>query len=69
MQELAEGYLTYCEDVMRKEVTGHLMNQFNFCMHSVPFLRGMVLEGLLEQGFLKPEEELSDMIGVYMVVE
>jgi len=44
------------------------MSQFNFCMHSVPFLRGMVVEGLLKTGFLKPEEELSLMIGVYTTV-
>lgn len=69
MFELAEEYMVYCEEVMRKEVSGHLMSQFNFCMHSVPFLRGMVVDGLLEQGFLKPEEELSEMIGVYMVVD
>ena len=69
MFELAEEYMAYCEDVMREEVPDNLMTQFNFCMHSVPFLRGMVVEGLLETGFLKPEEELSDMIGVYMVVD
>ncbi len=69
MQELAEEYLAYCEGVMRKEVPENLMSQFNLCMHSVPSLRGMVVEGLLEQGFLKPEEELSLMIGVYMVVD
>lgn len=69
MQKLAEEYLAYCEEVMRKEVPMHLMSQFNFCMHSVPFLRGMVVEGLLEQGFLKPEKELSKMKGVFMIVD
>jgi len=69
MQEIAEEYVAYCEDVMRTEVPRRLASQFNYCMHEIPFLRGMVLEGLLEQGFLKPEEELSDMIGVYMVVD
>ena len=69
MQEIAEEYVAYCEDVMRTEVPKRLNSQFNYCMHEIPFLRGMVLEGLLEQGFLKPEEELSDMIGVYMVVD
>ena len=35
----------------------------------IPFLRGMLAEGLVEAGFLKPEEELSQMIGVYTTVE
>ena len=69
MQELAEEYLADCEEIMRKEVPDNLMSQFNFCMHSVPFLRGMVVEGLLELGFLKPEEEVSKRKGVYIVVE
>lgn len=69
MFEQAEEYIAYCEGVMREEVPNNLMSQFNFCMHSIPFLRGMVVEGLLETGFLKPEEELTDMIGVYMVVD
>ncbi len=62
---LAEEYLAYCETVMRGEVPKRLMSQFNFCMHSVPFLRGMLVDGLVKTGFLKPEEELSQMIGVY----
>ena len=65
MLTLADEYLAYCETVMRGEVPKRLMSQFNFCMHSVPFLRGMVVEGLLKTGFLRPEEELSLMIGVY----
>ncbi len=69
MQELAEEYLADCEVIMRKEVPENLVSQFNFCMHSVPFLRGMVVEGLLEQEFLKPEEELSKMKGVFMIVD
>ena len=69
MQELAKEYLGDCEDIMRKEVPENLMSQFNFCMHSVPFLRGMVTEGLLEKGFLKPEEEVSKLKGVFMVVD
>lgn len=69
MQSIAEEYVAYCEEVMRKEVPKRLESQFNYCMHEIPFLRGMVVEGLLEQGFLKPEEELSEMIGVYMVVD
>jgi len=69
MQELAKEYLADCEDIMRKEVPENLMSQFNFCMHSVPFLRGMVVEGLLEKGFLKPEEEVSKLKGVFMVVD
>ena len=69
MQEIAEEYIAYCEEVMRTEVPRRLASQFNYCMHEIPFLRGMLLEGLIEQGFLKPEEELSDMIGVYMVVD
>ena len=69
MQELAEAYLAECEEIMRKEVPENLMSQFNFCMHSVPFLRGMVTEGLLEKGFLKPEEEVSKLKGVFMVVD
>ena len=68
MLALADEYLAYCETVMRGEVPKRLMSQFNFCMHSVPFLRGMVVEGLLKTGFLKPEEELSLMIGVYTTV-
>ena len=68
MLALADEYLAYCETVMRGEVPKRLMSQFNFCMHSVPFLRGMVVEGLLKTGFLKPEEELSPMIGVYTTV-
>jgi len=68
MLALADDYLAYCETVMRGEVPKRLMSQFNFCMHSVPFLRGMVVEGLLKSGFLKPEEELSLMIGVYTTV-
>ncbi len=69
MQELAEEYLADCEKIMRGEVPENLMSQFNFCMHSVPFLRGMVTEGLLEKGFLKPEEEVSKLKGVFMVVD
>ncbi len=68
MLALADDYMAYCETVMRSEVPKRLMSQFNFCMHSVPFLRGMVVEGLLKTGFLKPEEELSLMIGVYTTV-
>ena len=68
MLALADEYMEYCETVMRGEVPKRLMSQFNFCMHSVPFLRGMVVEGLLKTGFLKPEEELSPMIGVYTTV-
>ncbi len=68
MLALADEYLAYCETVMRDEVPKRLMSQFNFCMHSVPFMRGMVVEGLLKTGFLKPEEELSLMIGVYTTV-
>lgn len=68
MLALADDYMAYCETVMRGEVPKRLMSQFNFCMHSVPFLRGMVVEGLLKTGFLKPEEELSSMLGVYMTV-
>ena len=68
MLALADEYLAYCETVMRGEVPKRLMSQFNFCMHSVPFLRGMLVEGLLKNGFLKPEEELSLMIGVYTTV-
>jgi len=66
---LAEEYLADCEKIMRGEVPEKLMSQFNFCMHSVPFLRGMVTEGLLEKGFLKPEEEVSKLKGVFMVVD
>lgn len=69
MQELAEVYLADCEEIMRKEVPDNLMSQFNFCMHSVPFLRGMVAEGLLEKGFLKPEEEVSKLKGVFMIMD
>lgn len=65
MLDLADEYIAYCEEVMREEVPERLMNQFNFCMHSVPFLRGAVADGLLERGFLKPEEELTEMMGVY----
>ncbi len=68
MLALADEYMAYCETVMRGEVPKRLMSQFNFCMHSVPFLRGMVVEGLLKTGYLKPEEELSLMIGVYATV-
>lgn len=68
MIALADDYMAYCENVMRGEVPKRLMSQFNFCMHSVPFLRGMVVDGLLRTGFLKPEEELSQMIGVYTTV-
>ena len=68
MLALGDEYLAYCETVMRGEVPKRLMSQFNFCMHSVPFLRGMMVEGLLKTGFLKPEEELSLMIGVYTTV-
>ncbi len=68
MLALADEYMAYCETVMRGEVPKRLMSQFNFCMHSVPFLRGMVVEGLLKTGYLKPEEELSQMIGVYTTI-
>jgi hypothetical protein len=68
MLALGDEYMAYCETVMRREVPKRLMSQFNFCMHSVPFMRGMVVEGLLKTGFLKPEEELSLMLGVYMTV-
>lgn len=68
MFELAEGYISYCEEVMRKEVPKRLMSQFNFCMQAIPYMRGMLIEGLLDCDFLKPESELSDMIGVYVEV-
>jgi len=65
LMSIGEEYMEYCENVMRGEIPNRLMSQFNFCMHSIPFMRGMVVDGLLKNGFLKPEEELSDMIGVY----
>ena len=68
MMAIGEDYMAYCEEVMRTEVPDRLMSQFNFCMHSIPFLRVMVVEGLMKKGFLKPEEELSYMIGVYTSV-
>ncbi len=68
LMELAEEYIVHCENVMHKEVPERLNSQFNFCMHSIPFLRGMVVEGLLQEGFLKPENELSKMIGVYTCI-
>lgn len=66
--EPAEEYIADCEAIMRGEIPQKLKSQFNFCMHSIPFLRGMLVEGLLENNFLKPEEELSDMIGVYTTI-
>lgn len=68
MLALADDYIAYCETVMRGEVPKRLMSQFNFCMHSVPFLRGMVVDGLIKSGYLKPEEDLTEMIGVYTTV-
>lgn len=68
MFELAEDYISYCEEVMRKEVPKRLMSQFNFCMQAIPYMRGMLIEGLLDSDFLKPESELSVMIGVYAQV-
>lgn len=68
MFELAEEYIIYCEEVMRREVPKRLMSQFNFCMQAIPYMRGMLIEGLLDNGFLKPESELTDMIGVYTQV-
>ena len=69
MWKLGDEYITYCEEVMKEEVPERLSSQFKFCMNMIPFLRGMVAEGLVEAGFLKPEEELSQMIGVYTTVE
>ena len=68
LMDLAEEYVAYCEEIMRSEVPKQLMSQFNFCMHSIPFLRGAVVEGLIREGFLKPEEELSEMVGVFGVL-
>jgi hypothetical protein len=68
MQELTDDYIRYCEDVMKQEVPKRLMNQFNFCMHSIPFIRRMLVEELRERGYLKPENELTSMIGVYTQV-
>lgn len=67
--KLAEEYMVYCEELVRKEIPKKLMSQFNFCLQMIPFLRGMLVEGLLDLGYLKSEEELSDMIGVYTVVD
>lgn len=66
--QVGEEYMEFCENVMREEVPDRLMSQFNYCMHEIPFMRGMVVDGLLKNGFLKPEEELSYMIGVYTCV-
>ncbi len=44
------------------------MGQFNFCMQAIPYMRRMLVEGLRDNGFLKPEAELTDMIGVYTQV-
>ncbi len=65
---LGEEYICFCEDIMKKEIPARLMNQFNFCMHSIPFLRGMVAEGLVEDGFMKADTDLSPLAGVYMCV-
>lgn len=68
MHTLADEYIVYCEEVMRREVPKRLMNQFNFCMQAIPYMRGMLIEGLLDIGFLIPESELTNMIGVYTQV-
>lgn len=68
LMSIGEEYMEYCENVMRGEIPNRLMTQFNFCMHSIPFLRGMVVDGMLKNGFLKSEDELSDMIGVYTCI-
>ena len=68
MFELAEEYISYCEEVMKREVPKRLMGQFNFCMQAIPYMRGMVFEGLTDNGFLRPESELTNMIGVYAQV-
>ncbi len=69
MMKLGDEYITYCEEVMKEEVPERLGGQFKFCMNMIPFMRGMVADGLIEEGFLKPEEELSEMIGVYTTIE
>lgn len=66
LMNIAEDYMIFCEKIMREEIPKRLESQFNFCMHSIPFMRGMLVEGLLEEGFLRPEEELSNMMGVYI---
>lgn len=68
MMGLAEEYISYCEEVMKREVPKRLMGQFNFCMQAIPYMRRMLVEGLRDNGFLKPEAELTDMIGVYTQV-
>lgn len=68
MFELAEEYISYCEEVMKREVPKRLMGQINFCMQAIPYMRGMVFEGLTDNGFLRPESELTNMIGVYAQV-
>lgn len=68
MFELAEEYISYCEEVMKREVPKRLMNQFNFCMQAIPYMRGMLFEGLSDNGFLKTESELTNMIGGYVRV-
>jgi predicted nucleotide-binding protein (sugar kinase/HSP70/actin superfamily) len=66
---VAEDYVVYCENVMKEEIPERLQSQFNYYMHEIPFLRGMVVEGLIEKGFLKPDTELSELLGTYIMVE
>lgn len=65
MLALTEEYISFCEEIVRREIPGKLKSQFNFCIQAIPYLRHMVVEGLLDSGYLKPEKELSHMIGVY----
>ena len=65
MLALTEEYISFCEEIVKREIPGKLKSQFNFCIQAIPYLRRMVVEGLLDSGYLKPEKELSHMIGVY----
>lgn len=65
MLALTEEYISFCEEIVKREIPGKLKSQFNFCIQAIPYLRHMVVEGLLDSGYLKPEKELSHMIGVY----
>lgn len=62
---LADEYIGYCEEVLKPEIPESLKEEYDMCMHSIPYMRWMAAEGLLKISWLKPLEEIGDMAGVY----
>lgn len=62
---LADEYIAGCGEILKPEIPESLKEEYDLCMHNIPYMRWMAAEGLLKSGWLKPLEEIGDMAGVY----